>query len=151
MMPGHSCCSHMLINICFSLLAIPWWLEDSAKQRGDFSHCFLVPVEAPTNRRTGGLGRGGQTQRTTEESLRGPWRAFVISVTESSVKTVDDEYVPRCALYVSFHADLRRDGHALAETQYQRHSLGFWGHRRFFFFSFQSFGVGQVKENILYF
>lgn len=53
---------------------------------------------------------GGQTQRRTEESLWGSWRAFVVSVTKSSVKTTESQYVLCCALYVSFHADLRKDG-----------------------------------------
>lgn len=150
MMPEHSCCSHMLINICFSLLTISWWLEDSAKLQGDFLYCFLVPVEAPTNRHTGCWGRGGHTKRRREESLWGSWRAFVTSVTECSGKTVDDEYAPRCALYVSFHADMRRDGHALAEAQYQCYSLGIWGHRRFFCF-FQEFGVSRATETICIF
>ncbi|GLD64988.1 protein Mdm4-like isoform X1, partial [Lates japonicus] len=59
-MPGHSCCSHMLINICLSLLAIPWWLEDSASSRATSHIASSLPVEAPTKRRSGGLGRGGQ-------------------------------------------------------------------------------------------
>lgn len=60
----------------------------------------------------------------TEESLWNPQRVFVLSVTENSVKTVECEYVPRCALYVSFHDDLRRDRSRSIMQLLQRGHMG---------------------------
>lgn len=39
-MPGHSCCRHMLINICFSLLSFPWWPMDWTSEEP--SHVALL-------------------------------------------------------------------------------------------------------------
>lgn len=118
-MPGHSCCSYMLINIFFSLLLIPWWLEDSAATRS----ASLCQLSFSPKWANWWFGEGDEPSAELRESLLGPWRAFVASVTKSSVKTIECEYVLCCALYVSFHADLRKDGlsycHAL-----QKHHRG---------------------------
>lgn len=67
MMPGHSCCTHMLINIFLSLLPIPWWLEDSAAVHIASSCQLNLPQEGKL-----AVWGGGQPQRRTEESLWGP-------------------------------------------------------------------------------
>lgn len=81
----------MLINICFSLLAIPWWLEDSAAA-GRLLTLLPYISWGPTKRQTTGLGRG-TTQGRTEKSFSVPWRAFVVSVRKSFVKSIEYEYV----------------------------------------------------------
>lgn len=106
-MPGHSWCSRMLINIWFSPLAIPWWLEDSAAAGATSRNCFLVQVEASTKRcQTSSLGRGTNPAQSGRKPLGSPGSLSCLCHKE----LCKGRWVWICALYVSFHADQRRGG-----------------------------------------
>lgn len=87
---------------------------------------------------------GAQTQRGTEESLWGPWRAFVVSVKNSCVKTIKSENVLCFALYVSFHAGLRKDGLSYHDALQRHHTEArTWIYRE----CYQELGSSQATEH----
>lgn len=106
-MPGHSCCSHMLINICFSILTIPWWLEDSTAAEWLLTLLPCTSWGSHEKKANWWFGEGGTKPSAGQKKALRSLESFCCFCHKEFCK---DHWVWICALYVSFYADLRRDG-----------------------------------------